>query len=393
MARIAISYRRADSDAITGRIFDRLVNHFGRDAVFRDVDNIPLGIDFRDHVHEALSESDVVLVVVGPRWLGGRPGDARLTDPTDPVRLEVEYALGRAIPVIPILVGRAAMPRVDQLPESIKDFAYRNGQRVDAGQDFDAHIDRLIRAMDALLSRAAGARTVVPPGAPTVDSQPPPAPPQPQPPPPPQPPPLWKPTGSVPPVPPRRTGTAQEQPGTGVYQEPAAREPALFSSTTLKVVVLSLATLNCYEFYWFYKQWTTIRSRSGEKMLPFWRVVFVIFWIYPCFNRIKAAADAAGLQGGQQHLPALAAVYIISAILLNIMGVLPSEYDALQIINLVFFGLEVFALAQANRVASQTNVRLNPDYKDFARFTAWNWVWIAIGAVVWILIAIGAVNS
>lgn len=152
MTRIAISYRRDDSDAITGRIFDRLVAHYGREAVFRDIDDIPLGIDFRDYIAAMLHKSDVVLVVIGPRWAGARGGRSRIADPADPVRIEVETSLRMGIPVVPVLVGRAGMPKVEQLPDSLKDLAYRNGLRVDAAQDFDHHLDRLLRALDKLLA-------------------------------------------------------------------------------------------------------------------------------------------------------------------------------------------------------------------------------------------------
>ena len=156
MTRIAISYRRDDSGVITGRIFDRLAAHYGREAVFRDIDNIPPGVDFREHIARVLSESDILLAIVGPRWLGSRGGRSRIDDEADPVRLEVETGLHKQMPVIPVLVLRAAMPRVDRLPVSLKDFAYRNAVQVDDGQDFDVHSARLIRAMDRILRQKQG---------------------------------------------------------------------------------------------------------------------------------------------------------------------------------------------------------------------------------------------
>ncbi|HML09917.1 MAG TPA: peptidoglycan-binding protein [Stellaceae bacterium] len=151
MPRITISYRRDDSGVITGRIFDRLAAHYGREAVFRDIDNIPPGVDFRQHIAKVLDESDILLAIVGPRWLGARGGQNRLDDEADPVRLEIETGLRKEMPVIPVLVLRAAMPRVGQLPDTVKDFAYRHAVQVDAGQDFDIHSARLIRAMDRIL--------------------------------------------------------------------------------------------------------------------------------------------------------------------------------------------------------------------------------------------------
>jgi hypothetical protein len=151
MPRITISYRREDSGAITGRIFDRLVGHYGRGAIFRDIDNIPLGVDFREHVGHALGSSDIVLAIIGPRWVGARESGNRLSDNADPVRLEIEAALQKSIPLIPVLVLGATMPQVDDLPESLKNLAYRNAIEIDTGQDFDVHISRLIRAMDDML--------------------------------------------------------------------------------------------------------------------------------------------------------------------------------------------------------------------------------------------------
>jgi hypothetical protein len=162
MPRITISYRREDSLDITGRIFDRLAAHFGRDAVFRDIDNIPPGADFRKHIDIVLEESDIILAIVGPRWIGPRAGQSRLASAADPVRLEIETALRKEKPLVPVLVSRAPMPRPEQLPESLVDFAYRNAVQVDAGQDFDVHIARLIRAMDRMLGDRED-ETVAPP--------------------------------------------------------------------------------------------------------------------------------------------------------------------------------------------------------------------------------------
>jgi hypothetical protein len=159
MPRITISYRRDDSLDITGRIFDRLAGHFGREAVFRDIDNIPPGTDFRRHVDQVLDESDIVLAIIGPRWIGPDDGQQRLASRADPVRLEIETALKLNRPVIPVLVSRAVMPRPDELPESLRDFAYHNAVQVDGGQDFDFHVGRLIRGMEQIL-RTGEARAV-----------------------------------------------------------------------------------------------------------------------------------------------------------------------------------------------------------------------------------------
>jgi hypothetical protein len=153
--RITISYRRGDSGIITGRIFDRLANHYGKEAVFRDIDNIPAGVDFRERIDETLDQSDVVLAIVGPRWIGSHSGRDRLSEPSDPVRVEIETALHKRKPLIPVLVLSAHMPTVEHLPAALHDFAYRNAVTVDAEQDFDVHLARLIRAIDRIAKRTA----------------------------------------------------------------------------------------------------------------------------------------------------------------------------------------------------------------------------------------------
>jgi hypothetical protein len=148
-----ISYRRADSGIITGRIFDRLIAHYGREAVFRDIDNIPFGVDFRKHVDKVLGDSDLVLAVVGPQWFGRHPWRSRLNSPEDPVRVEIEAALKKSTPLIPVLVLGARMPRAASLPKSVRNFAYRNAVTVDADRDFDVHISRLLHTIDSLIEQ------------------------------------------------------------------------------------------------------------------------------------------------------------------------------------------------------------------------------------------------
>jgi hypothetical protein len=145
---IAISYRRADSAAITGRVYDRLESEFGRDSVFMDFDSIPYGVDFREHIRDALRKAEVLVVMIGPGWTGRTViAQTRLHDPGDFVRLEIAEALQRDIPVIPVLIDHTPMPTADSLPEEIRPFAFRNGMILDAGVDFRHHVDRLVAAI------------------------------------------------------------------------------------------------------------------------------------------------------------------------------------------------------------------------------------------------------
>lgn len=149
---VFISYRREDSADITGRITDRLIQKFGRDAVFKDVDSIPLGMDFRKHLHEAVSRCDALLVVIGRNWRGPQTdGKRRIDDARDHLRIEVEAALQRDIPVIPVLVQGASIPDEQELPESLQTLAYRHALAVRPDPDFNGDADRLVRGIESYL--------------------------------------------------------------------------------------------------------------------------------------------------------------------------------------------------------------------------------------------------
>lgn len=164
--KVFLSYRREDTAGVAGRIFDRLEAHFGRDNVFMDVDAIPFGVDFRDHIREAVGRCDVFLAVIGPAWSGESGGRRRIDSPRDFVRLEVEAALARGIPVIPVLVAGSDMPAEDSLPASLGPLTYRNAIVVDQGRDFRVHVERLIRGIVYHFGRKAAAAPPPPPPPP-----------------------------------------------------------------------------------------------------------------------------------------------------------------------------------------------------------------------------------
>jgi hypothetical protein len=154
--RIFVSYRREDSQDISGRIYDRLVQRFGKDKVFKDVDSVPLGVDFRRHLQQVVGACDVLLAVIGDAWLAPRiEGGRRLDDTKDYVRIELETALLRDIPVIPILVRGSRIPAESELPSTLGALPYRNGIVVRSDPDFHRDVDRLIEGLDAHLRRKA----------------------------------------------------------------------------------------------------------------------------------------------------------------------------------------------------------------------------------------------
>ena len=148
--QLFLSYRRKDAADATSRIRERLVAQFGRDAVFFDVDSIPLGVNFRAHIVSTLAQCRACLAIVGPGWVNAvdDKGNRRLADFDDPIRIEIETAMRIDRPVIPILVGKAQMPERDELPESLRTFCSQNGFPVRPDPDFATDMDRLIELLE-----------------------------------------------------------------------------------------------------------------------------------------------------------------------------------------------------------------------------------------------------
>ena len=148
MPRVFVCYRRDDSAASAGRVFDRLVARFGQGNVFMDVDTIRPGQDFAARIEGFVADCDSLVAIVGREWL--RPdgaGTRRIDDPSDYVRLEIHAALTRDTQVIPVLVTGASMPTAEELPPQITAFSGRQAIEVSESR-FGYDCGRLIEAIE-----------------------------------------------------------------------------------------------------------------------------------------------------------------------------------------------------------------------------------------------------
>ena len=156
---IFISYRRADSEGQSGRLYDDLVAAFGKDRVFFDVSGIKPGQDFRLAIDDQVASCSVLLAVIGKDWLqaADTSGRTRLDDPHDYVRIEISSALKRNIPVVPVLVRGAIMPGSSELPEDLVNLSYRNAVELSHGR-WASDVQILV---DSLSSYIEGSDTAV----------------------------------------------------------------------------------------------------------------------------------------------------------------------------------------------------------------------------------------
>ena len=156
MGSIFLSYRREDTEGQAGRLYDDLVAAFGSDSVFMDVAAIQPGRDFRKSIDQSLNSCGVFLSLIGKNWLTAKDtsGQRRLDDPADFVRIETGAALKRDIPVIPVLVQGASAPKTDQLPDDLKELAFRNAVELTHPR-WDSDIQVLINALRPHISQSS----------------------------------------------------------------------------------------------------------------------------------------------------------------------------------------------------------------------------------------------
>lgn len=145
---VFISYRRADTSADAGRLYDALRRRFGRESLFMDVDSLRPGQDWLEAIDGAVSRADVFLALIGRDWLDSRDdrGDRRLDNELDPVRLEIEAAIRQGKPLIPVLFDSVSLPRASDLPPSLLPLVRHHAIHL-AHATFEADLRPLVRAI------------------------------------------------------------------------------------------------------------------------------------------------------------------------------------------------------------------------------------------------------
>jgi hypothetical protein len=144
--RIFISYRRDDTAAAAGRLYDRLWRLLSKSNVFFDISAIEGGENFETKIVSEIERSDAALVLIGKKWLepSQKSGKPRIWDADDYVRAEVRASLQRSILVLPVLVDGTQMPSPEQLPDDIRAVTARNALLL-RHESFDDDAENILR--------------------------------------------------------------------------------------------------------------------------------------------------------------------------------------------------------------------------------------------------------
>ena len=145
---IFLSYRRSDTRATSGRIYDRLVGTFPHEKIFKDIDSLVPGTNFVREIERWVGSCSVFVAVIGEGWVNAldEDGERRLDNPRDFVRIEIAEALVRQVPLIPVLVDGAQMPRLTELPDNLIGLTEQHALKLD-NERFRSDIRKLIEAV------------------------------------------------------------------------------------------------------------------------------------------------------------------------------------------------------------------------------------------------------
>ncbi len=151
-SNVFVSYRREESAHVAGRIYDHLERELGEGKIFFDVEGIPLGGDFREHIRRAILKSEALILVIGQKWAQAFRGTSSwlpfaVARSIDYVKIEIELALDHSVRILPLLVDNATMPSEKALPPKISQICYFQAAPIRAGLDFRTDMARVLNAV------------------------------------------------------------------------------------------------------------------------------------------------------------------------------------------------------------------------------------------------------
>jgi hypothetical protein len=156
-----------------------------------------------------------------------------------------------------------------------------------------------------------------------------------------------------------------------------AAEPPFFAVSVTKLAVMSVCTFSLYVVYWFYKNWQRIADRERESLWPLIRAIFVVFFCYPCFARIRDYEGASQLDSRLHALP-LAIGFIVTTLTWR----LPEPWDSISLSSFLF-------VLPVQNYVNRLNALASPSHDRNGRLRGWNWVAVVVGGG-FMLLAIAA---
>ena len=152
---------------------------------------------------------------------------------------------------------------------------------------------------------------------------------------------------------------------------------AFFPVGIPKLIFLWITTLGFYAVYWMYKNWQLVQDREAPNIMPFWRGIFGVIWLFPLARLIHERAQSDRISPGFQ--PNVVGGLFL---LFNLLSRLP---DPLWMLSIFSF-LPIIAVQKCvNTINEELPVAPPPNN----RLAGWNWAALLFGGLFYLLILLG----
>ena len=157
-----------------------------------------------------------------------------------------------------------------------------------------------------------------------------------------------------------------------------------------KFLVLSIATLNAYNTYWFWRNFRDLRDASGKDLWPIPRALFAVFFTHGLFRDVDETLRGQGRSfawSPDATASAVVVLLVLSNISSNVSARVEGAVEVVEIVSLALSMLVPFAMLPAQRAINAANG--DPEGRSNDHLTAANWIWILLGGVLWALTLVG----
>ncbi len=180
-----------------------------------------------------------------------------------------------------------------------------------------------------------------------------------------------------------------ELPNANIQME---RQKDYYVVASKKFFLLFFSTMGLYQVYWFYKNWQLYKARTNEKIWPFMRAIFFIFFTHSLLRNVDKSIKEARVKC-EWNSNSLATTFVLLSLVSNLMDRLSAKSvgspytDILSFAILPFLGLQLHAAQQAINIAcNDANGESN---QSLSRA---NYIWIGIGLLLWGVVIFGLVT-
>jgi hypothetical protein len=193
----------------------------------------------------------------------------------------------------------------------------------------------------------------------------------------------WTPIDSVIPLPPVLPPPA---PFPQRPQDTEASGPWFLYIPISRLIFMSIITNGLYEYYWIYKNWKFLKNRDGLRIMPFWRGVFGILFVYGIMYKIKSDKQLNSFEAPQFSSGILSAGWIILSLIATGLGWSSDNY--LNLFGMVLVAINFLFLLPAQSYINQVNDARTPR-PSYTPWTTGHVVVLVFGLVINALLLIG----